>query len=218
MPHIVFTRCPRVPRIKTHKSFSGPFLFDDLASILENPMIRRRWPLTVSLSLPRDFGLTGRLQSSASLADRCGRRLPRRHGLQGGHAYQSEISIWVDAVANRPGDISAHVNPGAALIADLPGEAFAAFAAAARIQPDSVIAQANLACFYLQLGSYDRARETCRAVRLDPGDVNALLVHGQIDAAIEQFQRILLERPDARSVIENLAHARELQRRPGTPP
>ena len=41
-----------------HNSFSVPLLFDDRASILDNPSIRRLWPLTGPLSPPREFGPT----------------------------------------------------------------------------------------------------------------------------------------------------------------
>src|SRR5688572_33030910 len=39
-------------------SLGGPFVFDDLLAILENPTIRRLWPLTDVLFPPRGEGLT----------------------------------------------------------------------------------------------------------------------------------------------------------------
>jgi len=39
-------------------SFHGPFIFDDRSSIVENPTIRRLWPVTAALSPPRGEGLT----------------------------------------------------------------------------------------------------------------------------------------------------------------
>ena len=35
-----------------HNSFSGPFVFDDPAAILENPTIRRLWSMADVLSPP----------------------------------------------------------------------------------------------------------------------------------------------------------------------
>ena len=51
-------------------SFSGPFVFDDVAAILENPTIRRLWPLGPVLSPPHELGLTvnGRPVLNFSLA------------------------------------------------------------------------------------------------------------------------------------------------------
>jgi tetratricopeptide (TPR) repeat protein len=41
-----------------HNSFDGPFVFDDLLAIPENPTIRRLWPLTDVLLPPRGEGLS----------------------------------------------------------------------------------------------------------------------------------------------------------------
>ena len=51
-------------------SLSGPFVFDDLLSITENPTIRQLWPLTAPLSPPSGQGLTveGRPLLNLSLA------------------------------------------------------------------------------------------------------------------------------------------------------
>jgi tetratricopeptide (TPR) repeat protein len=53
-----------------HTSFSGAFLFDDTSSILENPTIRRLWPIWKPLSPPHHGGLTveGRPLINLSLA------------------------------------------------------------------------------------------------------------------------------------------------------
>jgi tetratricopeptide (TPR) repeat protein len=40
-------------------SFGGPFVFDDLTSIPDNPNIRQLWPLTVPLSPPPELGALG---------------------------------------------------------------------------------------------------------------------------------------------------------------
>lgn len=41
------------------RSFGGPFIFDDLTSIPDNPNIRQLWPLTVPLSPPPELGALG---------------------------------------------------------------------------------------------------------------------------------------------------------------
>jgi tetratricopeptide (TPR) repeat protein len=41
-------------------SFSGPFIFDDVPNIVENPNIRSIWPLTKAMSAPDKSGLGGR--------------------------------------------------------------------------------------------------------------------------------------------------------------
>jgi tetratricopeptide (TPR) repeat protein len=41
------------------RSFGGPFFFDDVTSIPDNPNIRRLWPLTVPLSPPPELGALG---------------------------------------------------------------------------------------------------------------------------------------------------------------
>ena len=53
-----------------HNSFSCPFVFDDQQSILENPTIRRLWPIGDALSTPRDTGYTvsGRPVANLTLA------------------------------------------------------------------------------------------------------------------------------------------------------
>jgi tetratricopeptide (TPR) repeat protein len=39
-------------------SFSGPFIYDDVSAITENPTIKKLWPLSDVLSPPRDSGVT----------------------------------------------------------------------------------------------------------------------------------------------------------------
>jgi len=53
-----------------HNSFSGPFIFDDAASIPENPTIRHLWPIWDTLSPPHRGGITveGRPLVNLSLA------------------------------------------------------------------------------------------------------------------------------------------------------
>jgi tetratricopeptide (TPR) repeat protein len=49
-------------------SLSGPFIFDDLTSIEQNPRIRRLWPLTEALSPPSDTPVAGRPLLNLSFA------------------------------------------------------------------------------------------------------------------------------------------------------
>jgi tetratricopeptide (TPR) repeat protein len=49
-------------------SFSGPFIFDDVPNIVENPAIRQLWPLTNLFSPPTLSGLAGRPVLTLSFA------------------------------------------------------------------------------------------------------------------------------------------------------
>jgi Flp pilus assembly protein TadD len=53
-----------------HNSLSGPFVFDDIASIRDNPTLRRLWPLSVPLAPPvgNAMTVTGRPVLNLSLA------------------------------------------------------------------------------------------------------------------------------------------------------
>jgi tetratricopeptide (TPR) repeat protein len=51
-----------------HNSFQGPFIFDDVPNIPENPTIRHLWPIWETLSPPRWSGITGRQLINISLA------------------------------------------------------------------------------------------------------------------------------------------------------
>lgn len=49
-------------------SLSGPFIFDDHRSILENPNCRRLWPITEAMSAPPGTGMSSRPVAALSLA------------------------------------------------------------------------------------------------------------------------------------------------------
>lgn len=53
-----------------HNSFSGPFVYDDVPAIRDNPTIKQLWPLSTVLSPPSDSGITvnGRPLVNLSLA------------------------------------------------------------------------------------------------------------------------------------------------------
>ncbi len=49
-------------------SLSGPFVFDDIGAIVENPHVRRLWPLSSALAAPAQATVAGRPVVSLSLA------------------------------------------------------------------------------------------------------------------------------------------------------
>lgn len=52
-----------------HNSFSGPFVFDDIAAIVDNPSIRQLWPITRVMAPPlSSAGANGRPMVNLSLA------------------------------------------------------------------------------------------------------------------------------------------------------
>jgi hypothetical protein len=51
-----------------HNSFQGPFIFDDVFSILENPHIRHLWPMWDALSPSAKSFVGGRPVVNFSLA------------------------------------------------------------------------------------------------------------------------------------------------------
>ena len=53
-----------------HNSFTGPFVYDDIPAIKDNPTIKHLWPLSTVLSPPNDSGITvnGRPLVNLSLA------------------------------------------------------------------------------------------------------------------------------------------------------
>ena len=51
-----------------HNSFAGPFLFDDIGNIVQNPHLWRLWPLTEAMRAPADTGIVGRPIVNLSLA------------------------------------------------------------------------------------------------------------------------------------------------------
>jgi tetratricopeptide (TPR) repeat protein len=51
-----------------HNSFDGPFVFDDVAAVRDNPTIRRLWPIENALWAPADTTAAGRPLVNLSLA------------------------------------------------------------------------------------------------------------------------------------------------------
>ncbi|MDO8785475.1 MAG: tetratricopeptide repeat protein [Syntrophales bacterium] len=96
--------------------------------------------------------------------------------------YQSDISIWADAVKKCSGNSRAHLNLGVALMARGDYEnSILHYKEAIRIKPDYAIAHTNLG--------------------------NALMGYGKIEEAIEHFRRFLKMRPHYSPAQRSLADA-----------
>lgn len=100
--------------------------------------------------------------------------------------YRSELSIWEDTALKRPLNDHALVNYGLALAkSGRHAEAAEQFAAAVRIQPNSLQARNNLG--------------------------NSLALAGRYDEAIVQYEFVLRARPNEQGVLQNLAQVRMLR-------
>lgn len=100
--------------------------------------------------------------------------------------YRSELSLWEDTVLKRPQNDHALVNYGLALAkSGRHAEAAEQFAAAVRIQPNSLQARNNLG--------------------------NSLALAGRYDEAIVQYEFVLRARPNEQGVLQNLAQVRMLR-------
>jgi len=73
-------------------SFTGPFIFDDYSSIVDNPHIRRLWPLSETLSSPPEIALAGRPVAALSVALNYALG---RLDVRGYHAVSLALHIWV---------------------------------------------------------------------------------------------------------------------------
>jgi hypothetical protein len=100
--------------------------------------------------------------------------------------YRTELSLWGDTTMKRPLNDHALVNYGLALAkAGRHAEAAEQFAAAVRIQPNSLQARNNLG--------------------------NSLALAGRYDEAIVQYEFVLRARPNEPGVIQNLEQVRMLR-------
>jgi hypothetical protein len=101
-------------------------------------------------------------------------------------AYRTELSLWEDTAVKRPRNDHALVNYGLALAkAGRHAQAAEQFAAAVRIQPNSLQARNNLG--------------------------NSLALAGRYDEAIVQYEFVLRARPNEQGVIQNLEQVRMLR-------
>lgn len=100
--------------------------------------------------------------------------------------YRTELSLWEDTAAKRPQNDHALVNYGLALAkSGRQAEAAEQFAAAVRVQPNSLQARNNLG--------------------------NSLALAGRYDEAIVQYEFVLRARPNEQGVLQNLAQVRMLR-------
>jgi tetratricopeptide (TPR) repeat protein len=131
--------------------------------------------------------------------------------------YGSELALWRDTAAKRPGNDRAHNNFGNALFAlgQMP-EAQAQYEEALRLHPrDNAEVQYNLGDVFLQEGRLPEAiAHGSEAVRLAPANADArnalgtaLAQAGQLRAALEQFQAAAQLAPTRAEIHNNLGSA-----------
>ncbi len=122
--------------------------------------------------------------------------------------YRSELNIWSDTVAKRPGNERAHNNLGVAW-SELPGrlnDAIAQYQEALRLKPDYAEAHNNLGHAWSQFHGRlnDAIAQYQEALRLKPDYAEAhnnlgnawSQVPGRLNDAIVQYQEALRLRPD----------------------
>jgi tetratricopeptide (TPR) repeat protein len=119
--------------------------------------------------------------------------------------YASDLSIWSDTVAKRPGNARARVNLGAALVGrGRLDEAEAQFGTAAQLRPRYADAQHNLGVLLAVRGETEHAIAHLReALRLEPGNERAranlarlLAQAGQTNGAVHVWGENSGERMD----------------------
>ena len=100
--------------------------------------------------------------------------------------YRSDVTLFVDTAAKRPGNAFAHYNLGKALAeSGEPGRAVAAYEAALRQDPAMVVAHYNLGNAYAELGRpADAAAAYERALALHPQHVQARYNLGNVFLAL----------------------------------
>jgi Flp pilus assembly protein TadD len=119
--------------------------------------------------------------------------------------YTSDLTLWKDTVAKRPGNARAQVNLGAALVVHgAVDDAIGHFRKAIQIKPYYSDAHYNLGIALAVQGQKAEAvEELRRAIRLEPGFAKAhrnlgilLAEQGQLAEAAEHFERVVRLRPD----------------------
>lgn len=156
----------------------------------------------------------------------CGRRALPVLGLAAGalalltygrnRAYQSDLAIWTDTVAKRPGNAWAHNNLGLAYLdRSRAADAAAEFAVAIQLDPAMPEAPVNLGNAYLDLHRVDDALAAFQTgQRLAPRDPSAgnavgvaLLVAERVDESIATFRAVLALDPGNATTHTHLANA-----------
>jgi len=130
-------------------------------------------------------------------------------------AYESEETLWIDAIAKNPSCWVGYNNLGAALLnRGQLGAAMARFQKAIEINPNYAGAYNNLGNALLQKGQVDEAIQQFRnALKLSPNFAqayynlgNALLQKGQVVEAIQQYQIALKINPNYSEARNNLGN------------
>ena len=141
------------------------------------------------------------------------------------HDYRSQLTLWTDNVAKRPGNALARYNLAVSLLGE-PGraaEAEAQLEAAVKLQPDLAMAHYNLAWLLgQQTDQTDRAiAHYEEAIRITPGYAQAhnnlaVLLHqrGQLAQACRHFQAAVQYDPANRVAWLNLVQVLEELARP----
>ncbi|MGD0651499.1 MAG: tetratricopeptide repeat protein [Verrucomicrobiia bacterium] len=127
--------------------------------------------------------------------------------------YRSELAIWMDTVAKRPGNRRAHNNLGLALVNQGRfAEAIAEYTVALRIDPDDAEVHNNLGFVLAGLGKTAEAiAEYQTALRIQPNLAPAhnnlglvLAGQGKTAEAIAEYQAALRIKPDLAPTHNNL--------------
>ena len=131
--------------------------------------------------------------------------------------YHSELAIWNDAVAKRPGSAEAASARGCAYnaLGDY-DRAIADFTRAIELKPDYAVAYNNRGSAYAALGRYDRSVADCsRAIELKPDYPDAYYNRGctykalgRYDLAAADFARAIELQPDYSDAWNNRGNAR----------
>jgi protein O-mannosyl-transferase len=127
--------------------------------------------------------------------------------------YRSELALYADTAAKRPGNAYTQVNFGTALLANgRPAAAVSRFEEALRLQPNYAIAENDLANALLELDRTAAAADHYRtALRLNPGFADAhnnlgsaLMRLGRPTEALAEFETALRLQPDDAEAHNNL--------------
>jgi len=130
--------------------------------------------------------------------------------------FQSEETLWTDALAKNPNTWAGHNNLGEALLhKGQTDQAIIEYQKALDINPYDAQAQNNLGNAFLQKGEVDEAiKQYQKAMTISPGYAEArynlggaYLQKGQVDAAIRQYQSALAISPDYVEALYNLGNA-----------
>jgi tetratricopeptide (TPR) repeat protein len=136
--------------------------------------------------------------------------------------YRSELAMWSDAVAKRPGNPRAHSNLAVALAEEGKGdEALIHYAEAVRLKPDYAIGQNNLGFALLKDGRNEEAiAQFTEVVRQRPGFADAqnnlasaLAKQGRNEEAATHFSQAASLKPDSAQARNGLGNALYVQGR-----